>query len=181
MIQTGLLVLSAALLGDALRMLGAQFRLDPRLKINQKTMGLHVFALFFHTGTMVFFAVANVLRIQHLGADNYKTYNNMWQWSRLAMYISGVVSEVIVIYLFLDFAAPVSLKKQVKEDSDEDYEEEYDRIRDPNADMMYFVKQSNRQKGKPGISMKTRTVSLEVDRTVSAAEALFRSEDEPLF
>ena len=68
----------------------------------------------------------------------------MWQWSRLAIYVSGVISEVIVIYLFLDLAAPVSLKKQVKEEEhDSDYEEEYDRIRDPNADMMYFVKQSN--------------------------------------
>lgn len=91
---------------------------------------------------------------------------------------------MIVIYLFLDFAAPVSLKKQVKEDSDDEYEEEFDRIRDPNADMMYFVNQSNRQQGKTGISMRTRTVSLEVDRTMSSAEALFRSDrdgDEPLF
>jgi hypothetical protein len=52
--QSSLLVISAIILGDALRMLSVQFKKDPRLKVNQRTMSLHVLALFLHTFFMVF-------------------------------------------------------------------------------------------------------------------------------
>jgi hypothetical protein len=45
---------SAIILGDALRMLSVQFKKDPRLKVNQRTMSLHVLALFLHTFFMMF-------------------------------------------------------------------------------------------------------------------------------
>jgi len=45
---------------------------------------------------------------------------------------------MVVIYIFLELAKPPSLKED--QDSDDDYEEELDRIRDPNADVMFLVK-----------------------------------------
>jgi len=86
----------------------------------------------------------------------------IWNWGRLGMYGSGVVSEIIVIYLFLEFSRPVSLKAQVKDDNDSDYEEEFDRIRDPNADLMYFVKTAPKMQ-------RIRDVDYEIDTEKSAA------------
>jgi hypothetical protein len=68
----------------------------------------------------------------------------VWNWGRIGMYGSGVVSEIIVIYLFLQFAKPVQLKSA--DESDSDYEEEFDQIRDPNYDMMYYVKNMPKMK-----------------------------------
>jgi len=39
----------------------------------------------------------------------------------------------------MQFAKPVSLKDQL-EDIDNDFDEEFDTIRDPNLDMMYYVR-----------------------------------------
>ena len=58
------------------------------------------------------------------------------------MFSSQAVSCVIVVYLFKQFALPVSLKNEIKEDSDSDgYEEEFDKIRDPNTDLMFYANQ----------------------------------------
>lgn len=95
----------------------------------------------------------------------------MWNWACLIMFLSGVVSEVIVIYLLLEFSRPVSLAREVKED-DSDYEEEFDRIRDPNADMMYFVKTAPKMK-------RIKDVDYDIDNDKSAAQVLFEDKDAP--
>lgn len=54
LVVSGLLLVSAWFLADALRRLKKQFKKDKRLVVNQQTMCLHVTALFIHT----FFLVA---------------------------------------------------------------------------------------------------------------------------
>jgi len=49
LIITGLLIVSACFLADALRRLSKQFNKGKRLQLNIKTMCLHVTALFIHT------------------------------------------------------------------------------------------------------------------------------------
>lgn len=95
--QTSLLVISAIILGDALRMLSKQFKKDSRLKVNQRTMFLHVMALFLHTFFMMFAQVNRVLLYTH----PTPTMKVIWNFGRIGMYGSGIISEVIVIYLFL--------------------------------------------------------------------------------
>ena len=113
MTQTSLLVVSAAFLGDALRLLGLQFKKDQRLQVNRQTMTLHVLALFLHTICMMFFQIGRVYYFKSIGTPHQETWAVIWNWGRLAMYLSGVISEVIVIYLFLEFSRPVSLKKEI--------------------------------------------------------------------
>lgn len=88
-------------------MLSVQFKKDPRLQVNQKTMALHVLALFLHTFFMAFFQICRCIYFK----DPTPGWEYTWNWSRLGMYASGDISEVIVIYLFLEFSKPVSLKK----------------------------------------------------------------------
>jgi hypothetical protein len=107
-------------------------------------MALHVLALFLHTFFIAFFQVCRCLYFVNPTDRN----DYIWTWSRLGMYCSGSISEFIVIYLFLQFSRPVSLKAYVKEDDDSDYEEEFDRVRDPNADMMFYVKNMPKMKKK---------------------------------
>ena len=54
LVVTGLLLISAVFLADALRRLKKQFNKDKRMQLNTRTMCLHVTALFIHT----FFIVA---------------------------------------------------------------------------------------------------------------------------
>jgi hypothetical protein len=106
--------------------------------MNQQTMTLHVTALFIHTFFMVMCQVVTFYVFLHPSSKNM-VYINV---SRIFMFTSNAVSQVIVIFLFLQFSKPVSLKQEVKDDSDDsDYEEEFDRSRDPNLDMMFYVKQ----------------------------------------
>jgi hypothetical protein len=132
---TGLLIISAIFLGDALRRLKKQFNKDKRLAMNYRTMTLHVSALFIHTIFMLYNQYITFYTFMH-PQMNRKKINA----SRIILYCSNAVSQAIVIYLFVQFACPVSLKKEVQEESDSDYEEEFDRARDPNLDMMYYVK-----------------------------------------
>ena len=57
-----LLMVSAVFLGDALRRLKNSFREDEKLVVHQKTMCLHITALFIHTffliGTQIFIVCA---------------------------------------------------------------------------------------------------------------------------
>ena len=79
-----------------------------------------------------------------------------------------------MIYLLLELSRPVSLKKEIKEDEDSDYEEEFDRIRDPNIDMMFWVKKAPKMK-------RIRDVDYEIDQNQGAAEYLFADRDAPSF
>jgi hypothetical protein len=159
---TFLLIVSAAFLGDALRRLKQQFSKDKRLALNLKTMRLHVTALFFHTFFLILNQTVAFLVYLHPTSNN-QLYINL---SRIVVNFSNGVSLTIVIYLFLQFAKPVSLKQEVKEDSDSDYEEEFDRIRDPNMDMIYYVKNMPKMQ-------RLEEVDLNIDSDKTVAEYLF--------
>jgi hypothetical protein len=60
----------------------------------------------------------------------------------------------------------VSLKHKIKEDSDSDYEDEFDRIRDPNMDMIYYVKNMPKMQ-------RLESVDLNIDTGKTVAEYLF--------
>lgn len=127
-------------------------------------MTLHVLALFLHTFCMMFFQIGRCYYFKSFGRPNEDTWANIWNWGRLAMYLSGVLSEVIVIYLFLEFSKPVSLKKVQGEDSD--YEEELDSVRNPTVDLMYFVKTAPKLK-------RIRELDYNIDQNKGAAQHLF--------
>jgi hypothetical protein len=129
---TGLLLISAGFLGDALRRLKKQFNKDKRLALNYGTMTLHVSALFLHTVFMLYNQYMTFYTFMHKQSNR-----NKMNVSRILLHVSNSISQAIVIYLFVQFACPVSLKKQTR---DSDYEEELDRVRDPNLDMVYYVK-----------------------------------------
>lgn len=99
-------------------------------------MRLHVTALFIHTIFLAFFQACVVLLYKTQGSVKWTIVKAV---AKATMFTSQSVSQIIVIYLFQLFAIPVSLKKDVQEEDDE-YEEEFDRARDPNADMMFYVK-----------------------------------------
>jgi hypothetical protein len=101
-IQDSLLLFSAIVLGDALRMLSVQFKKDPRLQVNQKTMSLHVLALFLHTFFVSLLLVARFKYFAHPTPHN----EYIWNWCRFGMLSSGTISEFIVIYLFIEFSKP---------------------------------------------------------------------------
>lgn len=98
-------------------------------------MCLHVTALFIHTFFMVGCQFVTIYTFQHPSPQN-SDYLNI---SRIAMFTSQSISQAIVIYLFVEFSKPVSLQKE-REDSDSDFDEEFDTRRDPNLDMMYYVR-----------------------------------------
>jgi hypothetical protein len=126
-------------------------------------MTLHVTALFIHTIVMIFTQVVTVVTFIHPSPKNNKWINA----TRIILYFSNSVSQAIVIYLFVQFATPVTLKKE----EDTDYEEEFDRARDPNLDMMYYVKSMPKMKH-------TRKEDYEIDTSKGVAEQLFDSRDE---
>lgn len=63
------------------------------------------------------------------------------------------------------------LNNEVKDDSDSDYEDEFDRIRDPNIDMMFYVKQMPKMQ-------RLRDVSYDIDMKKGALEYLFEEREE---
>jgi hypothetical protein len=143
MTQTSLIFISACFLGDALRMFVKQLKKIRSLEVNQKTMCLHLTSLFLvsviHTACMAFFQVSRVYYYKSLGTESEQTWTLIWNWGRLILYVSGVISEMVVIYIFMELAKPPSLKKEV-DDGDSEYEEEFDRIRNPNTDLLFLVK-----------------------------------------
>ena len=66
---------------------------------------------------------------------------NILNISRICLFGSQSISQAIVIYLFVQFSKPVSLTKDVESDDSDSDEYEIDERRDPNIDMMYYVKQ----------------------------------------
>jgi hypothetical protein len=157
-----LLVVSAAFLGDALRRLKIQFSKDKRLALNLKTMTLHVTALFVHT----FFLLVNCTVAYWVFKNPSPKNTLIINITRIVLFSSNGISQTIVVYLFLQFAKPVSLKQEVKEDSDSDYEEEFDRIRDPNMDMIYYVKNMPKMQ-------RLEDVDLNIDQNKGVAQYLF--------
>ena len=84
----------------------------------------------------------------------------------MVLFTSQSVSQVIVIYLFVQFSKPVSLAKDVKDENESD--EEYEEIsnRDPNLDMMYYVKNMPKMQ-------RIQNVDYDLDKNKGALEYLF--------
>ena len=68
-----------------------------------------------------------------------------------------------MIYLFVQFSKPAKLDDE--SDDEDDMIQEFDKMRDPNMDMMYSVKQM----GHAGFQ-RIKDVSLHVDQDVGMAE-----------
>jgi hypothetical protein len=161
---TVLLIISACFLADALRRLKKQFSLDKRLVVNQKTMCLHVTALFIHT---FFIVVAQYITI-YAFMNPAPINKNILNISRICLFGSQSISQAIVIYLFVQFSKPVSLTKDVESDDSDSDEYELDERRDPNIDMMYYVKQM------PNVKMqRMKDVDYEIDKNKGALDYLF--------
>ena len=122
---TVLLIISACFLADALRRLKKQFSLDKRLVVNQKTMCLHVTALFIHT---FFIVVAQYITI-YAFMNPAPINKNILNISRICLFGSQSISQAIVIYLFVQFSKPVSLTKDVESDDSDSDEYELDERR----------------------------------------------------
>ena len=99
-------------------------------------MCLHVTALLIHTFFMVACQFVTIYTFEHPSPQN-SDYLNV---SRIAMFTSQSISQAIVIYLFIQFSKPVSISQQDEQASDSDFDEEFDTTRDPNLDMMYYVR-----------------------------------------
>ena len=136
LVITVLLIFSAVFLADALRRFNRSFSKDNRLVVNQKTMCLHIAALFIHT---FFIIVAQYITYYTFMNANSRN-SDILNISRICLFASQSLSQAIVIYLFIKFSKPVSFSKKNKDESesDEDFEDSLDR--DPNLDMMYYVK-----------------------------------------
>jgi hypothetical protein len=101
-------------------------------------MRLHVTALIVHTFFMAYWQVCVLWVLRSDQSPKWKVIKDI---SRILMFSSQAGSQFIVIYLFQLFAIPVDQKKEVHKEDDE-YEYEFDTMRDPNADMMYYVKKA---------------------------------------
>lgn len=96
-IITVLLIFSAIFLADALRRLKKSFNQDNRLIVNQKTMCLHITALFIHTFFIAMLQVVTVYTFMNPAAVNYK----IMIVSRIILFTTQSISQVVVIYLFV--------------------------------------------------------------------------------
>jgi hypothetical protein len=136
-------------------------------------MCLHVTALLIHTFWLVWVEILTVISFMYPKTPHIGKYLKL---SRIFCYFSQAISQTIVNWLFIQFAMPVSLKQEVKGDDDSDYEEEFDQMRDPNLDMMYYVK------GMPKMQ-RLKDVDYEIDRNKGALDYLFeeREQDGSIF
>lgn len=106
-IVTALLVVSAGFLADALRRLKKSFSKSNKLVVNEKTMCLHVTALFLHTVVIVIVQYITVYTfINPSSKDDF-----ILNVSRIVLFASQSISQAIVIYLFVQFSKPQSLMK----------------------------------------------------------------------
>lgn len=96
-IVTVLLVFSAGFLADALRRLKQSFSKSSKLVVNQKTMCLHVTALFLHTIVIVIVQYITVYTFIHPSDKDDVILN----YSRIVLFGSQSISQAIVIYLFV--------------------------------------------------------------------------------
>lgn len=106
-IVTALLVVSAGFLADALRRLKKSFSKSNKLVVNEKTMCLHVTALFLHTVVIVIVQYITVYTFINPSSKDDFVLNV----SRIVLFASQSISQAIVIYLFVQFSKPQSLMK----------------------------------------------------------------------
>ena len=125
-------------------------------------MCLHATALFIHT----FFLLACQCFTVYAFFSPSDTTKSLVNYSRMVLYFAQSASQAIVIYLFLAFSKPVSLKTQVEESEGSEYEDEFDKIRDPNLDMMYYVKKMPKMQ-------RLKDVSYDIDRSQGGLAYLF--------
>ncbi len=128
---TFLLLISAFFLADALRRFKKSFNQDNRLAVNQKTMCLHITVLFVHTLFIVMLQFFTFYTFMNPAPQNY----NIMVVARIVCDTSQSISQVVVIYLFVQFSKPTVAKK---EEGDSDSDE--DQRRDVNLDMIYYAK-----------------------------------------
>jgi hypothetical protein len=91
------------------------------------------------------------------------------------MFTSQSISVIIVIYLFMIFAMPVELKKEVKAEKEEndEYDEDFDEMRDPNADLMYYAKKNMANPQQNSLKLSRREANYDVsDGSGSLDDAL---------
>ena len=162
-ILTILLIVSALFLADALRRFKKSFGQDKRLVVNQKTMCLHIIALFIHTFFISVTQAMTIYTFMEPAPFNY----SMMVVARMVRDTSQSISQIIVIYLFVQFSKPAVVKT---EEGESDSEEER---RDMNLDMMYYVKNM------PTVQMKRiKDVDYDIDKYTSAKEYLYDNRGE---
>lgn len=102
---TFLLCISAVFLADALRRLKRSLSQDNKLVVNQKTMCLHVTTLTIHTVILVVVQYITVYTFVHPSNKDDFILN----MSRIVLFGSQCITQVIVIFLFVQFSKPQSL------------------------------------------------------------------------
>ena len=105
---TGLLLISAIFLADALRRLKKSFSQNNKLVVNQKTMCLHVTTLTVHSVVLVVVQYITVYTFTHPSPRDDFILN----MARIVLFGSQCVTQAIVIYLFVQFSKPQSLAKE---------------------------------------------------------------------
>lgn len=105
---TGLLLVSAIFLADALRRLKKSFSQNNKLVVNQKTMCLHVTTLTMHSVVLVVVQYITVFTFVHPSSKDDFILN----MARIVLFGSQSITQAIVIYLFVQFSKPQSLAKE---------------------------------------------------------------------
>lgn len=99
---------------------------------------------------MLFFQIVRVLLFKNYTA----TLDYIWNWARIGLGTSQVTSEIIIVYLLLEFAKPLDYNVDDKEE-----EEEFDNIRDPKADLIYYSNLA------PKLTKRTKNASYNLDKS----------------
>lgn len=133
-IVTVLLVFSAGFLADALRRLKRSFSKSSKLVVNQKTMCLHVTALFLHTIVIVIVQYITVYAFIHPSDQDDVILN----YSRIVLFGSQSISQAIVIYLFVQFSKPQPINVKASLSSSDSDEIQRD---DEKLNMLFYIKQ----------------------------------------
>lgn len=96
---SGLLVIAACFLADALRRLKQQFNSDKRIEQDKKVMSLHVIAIFTYT----FFGLCLQAAVINYFINPGALSNDILSYTRMVMLTSQSVSQIIMIYLIMRF------------------------------------------------------------------------------
>ena len=99
---TGLELVSALILADALRRIRSSLKYNPFLFADQKTMVLHVVMLMTHTVVLTVSAFFVFRAFQDPYNEEYQTEQ---QISRICLAVSLCIQQSIMIYLFTKFRA----------------------------------------------------------------------------
>jgi len=107
-LQTVGLIVSAVILGIALRIIGKQFIDGQRLEVNRCTMSLHIMVLVSFTSTVAFYQLTQLAHFEGVATQNH-FWHELEPWSRVVMFLLGALNQIIVVYLFLDFSKTMGL------------------------------------------------------------------------